>query len=325
MTTDGPDSPDFEHRPVMLDEITELFAVVPPGTVVDATLGGGGHSASLLRHHPQIDVLGIDQDAEALAAATETLAEFGPRVRTSHRRFDELAEALDDHGVDEISGALFDLGVSSPQLDHADRGFSYRNDGPLDMRMDTHQPWSAADVVNGYDERELAGIIRRYGDERFAARIARAIVAARPLQSTTELAEVVTAAIPAAARRTGGHPAKRTFQAIRIEVNGELEVLPSALDQAVEATRTGGRIAVLAYHSGEDRIVKERFANAAGACECPPDLPCVCGAIQTVRLVRGVPKRPSGAEREANRRAASARLRVVEKIDPIANADRKDR
>ena len=325
MSADEPDSTGFEHRPVMLDEITELFAMVPPGTVVDATLGGGGHSASLLRHHPQIDVLGIDQDAEALDAATEALSEFAPRVRTSHRRFDQLAEALDDHGVDEISGALFDLGVSSPQLDHADRGFSYRNEGPLDMRMDADQRWSAADVVNGYDERELADVIRRYGDERFARRIARAIVAARPLQSTTELAEVVTTAIPAAARRTGGHPAKRTFQAIRIEVNGELEVLPSALDQAVEATRTGGRIAVLAYHSGEDRIVKERFAVAAGACECPPDLPCVCGAVQTVRLVRGVPKRPSSAEREANRRAASARLRVVEKIDPIANADRKDR
>jgi 16S rRNA (cytosine1402-N4)-methyltransferase len=325
MTADGPDSSGFEHRPVMVDEITELFAVVPPGTVVDATLGGGGHSASLLRQHPQIDVLGIDQDAAALEAASATLSEFGPRVRTSHRRFDQLADALEDHGVDEISGALFDLGVSSPQLDHADRGFSYRNDGPLDMRMDADQPWSAADVVNGYDERELANIIRRYGDERFAGRIARAIVAARPLQSTTELAEVVTTAIPAAARRAGGHPAKRTFQAIRIEVNGELEVLPSALDQAVEATRTGGRIAVLAYHSGEDRIVKERFAVAAGACECPPDLPCVCGAVQTVRLVRGVPKRPSAAEREANRRAASARLRVVEKIDPIANSDRKDR
>ena len=325
MSADEPDSSGFEHRPVMLDEITELFAMVPPGTVVDATLGGGGHSASLLRHHPQIDVLGIDQDAEALDAASEALSEFAPRVRTSHRRFDQLAEALDDHGVDEISGALFDLGVSSPQLDHADRGFSYRNEGPLDMRMDADQRWSAADVVNGYDERELADVIRRYGDERFARRIARAIVAARPLQSTTELAEVVTTAIPAAARRTGGHPAKRTFQAIRIEVNGELEVLPSALDQAVEATRTGGRIAVLAYHSGEDRIVKERFAVAAGACECPPDLPCVCGAVQTVRLVRGVPKRPSIAEREANRRAASARLRVVEKIDPIANADRKDR
>ncbi len=318
-------SSSFEHDPVMVDEITALFAAVPSGTVVDATLGGGGHSASLLRSRDDIDILGIDQDDEALAAAEARLAEFAERVTTSRRRFDQFREALDDHGVDQISGALFDLGVSSPQLDHADRGFSYRHDGPLDMRMDGEQPWSAADVVNGYSEHELSRIIRRYGDERFASRIARAIVAARPLQSTTELAEVITTAIPAAARRTGGHPAKRTFQAIRIEVNGELEVLPEALDQAVEATRPGGRIAVLAYHSGEDRIVKERFAVAAGACECPPDLPCVCGAVQTVRIVRGVPKRPSATERDGNRRAASARLRVVEKIVPIANSDRTDR
>jgi 16S rRNA (cytosine1402-N4)-methyltransferase len=315
----------FVHDPVMVNEITALFANVPAGTVVDATLGGGGHSESLLRSRDDLDILGIDQDDRALTAAQVRLAEFDQRVRTSRRRFDHLRDALDDHGVERISGALFDLGVSSPQLDHADRGFSYRHEGPLDMRMDGDQPWSAADVVNGYTEHELSRIIRRYGDERFASRIARAIVAARPLQSTTELAEVITAAIPAAARRTGGHPAKRTFQAIRIEVNGELDVLPEALDQAVEATQPGGRIAVLAYHSGEDRIVKERFAVAAGACECPSDLPCVCGAVQTVRVVRGVPKRPSAAERDGNRRAASARLRVVEKIEPIANSDRTDR
>jgi 16S rRNA (cytosine1402-N4)-methyltransferase len=315
----------FVHDPVMVNEITALFANVPAGTVVDATLGGGGHSESLLRSRDDLDILGIDQDDRALTAAQLRLAEFDQRVRTSRRRFDHLRDALDDHGVERISGALFDLGVSSPQLDHADRGFSYRHEGPLDMRMDGDQPWSAADVVNGYTEHELSRIIRRYGDERFASRIARAIVAARPLQSTTELAEVITAAIPAAARRTGGHPAKRTFQAIRIEVNGELDVLPEALDQAVEATQPGGRIAVLAYHSGEDRIVKERFAVAAGACECPSDLPCVCGAVQTVRVVRGVPKRPSASERDGNRRAASARLRVVEKIEPIANSDRTDR
>jgi 16S rRNA (cytosine1402-N4)-methyltransferase len=191
--------------------------------------------------------------------------------------------------------------------------------------MDNDQAWSASDVVNGYSEHALAQLIRRYGDERFSSRIARAIVAARPVETTTELAEVITSASPAAARRTGGHPAKRTFQAIRIEVNRELDVLPSAIDQAVEATRAGGRIAVLAYHSGEDRIVKHRFALAAGACECPPDLPCVCGAVQTVRIVRGIAKRPSAMERDRNRRAASARLRVVEKIVPIANADRTDR
>ena len=226
-----------------------------------------------------------------------------------------------EHDIDAVSGALFDLGVSSPQLDRGDRGFSYRHEGPLDMRMDTDQTWSADDVVNGYAERDLARIIKRYGDERFADRIARAICAARPVQTTTELAAIVTTAIPAAARRTGGHPAKRTFQAIRIEVNDELGVLPHALDRAVEATRPGGRIAVLSYHSGEDRIVKERFANAAGACDCPDDLPCVCGAIQTVRIVRRVAKKASGHEREVNRRAASARLRVVERIVPTRKSD----
>ena len=311
----------FEHDPVMVDEITALFRDVPSGTIVDATLGGGGHSAAILASRPDLDVIGIDQDADAIAAAIERLAEFADRVRTSRRRFDQFDEALADHGVTEISGALFDLGVSSPQLDRSERGFSYRHDGPVDMRMDGDQPWSADDVVNGYDERELARIIKQHGDERFAKRIAAAIVAARPVQTTTELAEIVTSAIPAPARRTGGHPAKRTFQAIRIEVNDELGVLPSALDQAVDATVAGGRVAVLSYHSGEDRIVKERFAAAAGACDCPHDLPCVCGAIQTVRIVRRIAKRASATEQETNRRATSALLRVVEKITPIRKSD----
>ena len=312
---------DFTHAPVMVDEITAIFSTVPSGTVVDATLGGGGHTAALLDSRDDLDVLGIDQDADALDAATALLSSYGHRVRTSQRRFDEFDEALADHDVDQISGALFDLGVSSPQLDRGDRGFSYRHDGPLDMRMDADQSWSADDVVNGYSESDLARIIKRYGDERFASRIARAICAARPIQTTTELAAVVTTAIPAAARRTGGHPAKRTFQAIRIEVNDELGVLPDALDQAVQATRPGGRIAVLSYHSGEDRIVKDRFAVAAGACACPDDLPCVCGAIQTVRIVRGLPKRASDDERQRNRRAASARLRVVERIETTRKSD----
>ena len=305
----------------MADEITAVFASVPSGIVVDATLGGGGHTAALLESRDDLDVIGIDQDQDALEAAATRLAGVGDRLRTSRRRFDQLDEALAEHDVERISGALFDLGVSSPQLDRGDRGFSYRHEGPLDMRMDADQTWSADDVVNGYSERDLARIIKRYGDERFASRIARAICAARPIQTTTELAAVVTSAIPAAARRTGGHPAKRTFQAIRIEVNDELGVLPDALDQAVQATRPGGRIAVLSYHSGEDRIVKERFAVAAGACDCPDDLPCVCGAIQTVRIVRGVPKRASDAERQRNRRAASARLRVVERVEPVRKSD----
>ena len=320
-STDRAGTSDFEHAPVMVDEITAVFANVPSGTVVDATLGGGGHSAALLDSRDDLDVIGIDQDHDALQAATTRLAGYGDRLRTSQRRFDQLDEALAEHDVERISGALFDLGVSSPQLDRGDRGFSYRHEGPLDMRMDSDQTWSADDVVNGYSESDLARIIKRYGDERFASRIARAICAARPIQTTTELAAVVTLAIPAAARRTGGHPAKRTFQAIRIEVNDELGVLPDALDQAVRATRPGGRIAVLSYHSGEDRIVKDRFAVAAGACDCPDDLPCVCGAIQTVRIVRGVPKRASDAERQRNRRAASARLRVVERVEPIRKSD----
>jgi 16S rRNA (cytosine1402-N4)-methyltransferase len=316
-------SNDFEHRPVMLAEITQLFADVPAGTIVDATLGGGGHAQAILEAHPHLDVLGIDQDTDALAAAMVRLKDQRHRLRTSHRRFNEFREALADHGITQISGALFDLGVSSPQLDRGERGFSYRNEGPLDMRMNSDQQWSASDVVNGYDEYELARIIKKYGDEKFSKRIAASIVAARPVATTSALAEAVTNAIPAPARRSGGHPAKRTFQAIRIEVNGELDVLPDAIDQAVEATRPGGRIAVLAYHSGEDRIVKERFALAAGACDCPHDLPCVCGAIQTVRIVRGVPKKASDDERTSNRRAVSARLRVVERIEAVRKSDGK--
>jgi 16S rRNA (cytosine1402-N4)-methyltransferase len=317
----GTPAPEFEHAPVMVSEIVEIFATVPSGTFVDATLGGGGHSAAILDARDDLDLIGIDQDHDALEAATVRLSGYGDRVRTSQRRFDEFDAALADHDVEAISGALFDLGVSSPQLDRGDRGFSYRHEGPLDMRMDADQTWSADDVVNGYSEAQLAHIIKRFGDERFAGRIARAICAARPIQTTTELAAIVTTAIPAAARRTGGHPAKRTFQAIRIEVNDELGVLPAALDQAVQATAPGGRIAVLSYHSGEDRIVKHRFAAAAGACDCPQDLPCVCGAIQTVRIVRGVPKRAGATEREGNRRAASARLRVVERVVPTRKSD----
>lgn len=305
----------FAHDPVMRDEIVDTFAHVPPGYVLDATLGGGGHSEAILESRDDLRILGLDRDPAALEAASARLLRFGDRVRTHRCRFDELDDAMQAHDITELSGALFDLGVSSPQLDQAERGFSYRAEGPLDMRMDPDAPWSADDVVNGYAEHELARVIRQYGDERFATRIARAIVAARPIETTNRLAEVVTAAIPAAARRTGGHPAKRTFQAIRIEVNGELDAIPDAIDTAIDRLVPGGRIAVLAYHSGEDRIVKDRFRQAeTGGCECPSDLPCVCGAVRTVRLVRA-PKRPSAAEQAANRRASSARLRVAEKLD----------
>lgn len=310
-----PDDRGFHHDPVMVDEIVATFAAVPAGVVLDATLGGGGHSEAILASRDDVSVLGLDRDPDALAAASERLDRFGDRVMTFRCRFDELDAAMESHQVTELSGALFDLGVSSPQLDRADRGFSYRHDGPLDMRMDTDATWSADDVVNGYDEDRLTDVIRRFGDERFAARIATAIVAARPIETTTQLAAVVTSAIPAPARRTGGHPAKRTFQAIRIEVNGELDALPDALDKAIDALSPGGRLAVLSYHSGEDRIAKDRIRHAeTGGCECPPDLPCVCGAIKTVRVVRRVPKRPGETERAANRRAESARFRVAEKL-----------
>ena len=248
---------DFRHQPVMRDEIVAAFSTVPPGTVLDATLGAGGHSEALFESRDDLAVLGVDRDPDALAAATSRLARFGDRFRAVHRRFDDLGDVLPpaDDGEDGLSGALFDLGVSSPQLDRGERGFSYRQDGPLDMRMDRTEPWSASDVVNGYDVDQLASVIRRYGDERFAARIARAIVAARPIETTVELAAVVTAAIPAAARRTGGHPATRTFQAIRIEVNGELDALPDALDAAIGATpsRRPGRRAVVPLRRGPHR------------------------------------------------------------------------
>lgn len=317
--TDATDDPAFEHAPVMRDEIVGTFAAVPAGYVLDATLGGGGHSEAILESRDDLRILGLDRDPAALAAATARLLRFGDRVRTHRCRFDDLDEAMDAHDITELSGALFDLGVSSPQLDRAERGFSYRLDGPLDMRMDTDAAWSADDVVNGYAEHDLARVLRQHGDERFAKRIASAIVAARPIETTNQLAEVVTAAIPAAARRTGGHPAKRTFQAIRIEVNGELDAIPGAIDTAIDKLVPGGRIAVLAYHSGEDRIVKDRLRAAeTGGCECPPDLPCVCGAVQTVRLVRA-PKRPGATEQAENRRATSARFRVAEKLDVAAN------
>ena len=302
----------FQHRPVMGQEVVALFAAVPPGVVVDATVGGGGHAAALLAAHPHLRLIGIDRDAVALAAAAHTLARFGPRVvGLHHGRFDGLGEVVEA----PVSGVLFDLGVSSPQLDHAERGFSYREDGPLDMRMDRSRGRTAADVVNGEAESTLARLIADSGERRFAPRIARRIVEARPLATTGELAEVVRSAIPAAVRRSGGHPARRVFQAVRMAVNEELEVLGPALDAAIAGLAPGGRCAVLAYHSGEDRIVKERFlAAATGGCVCPPGLPCVCGAVPLVRLLNRGARKPSAAEVADNRRAESARLRACERL-----------
>jgi 16S rRNA (cytosine1402-N4)-methyltransferase len=305
----------FVHLPVMGEEIAKVFSTVPEGVALDATLGGGGHAELLLERYGHLRVLGLDRDEIALSAARQRLARFGDRLMVHHCRFDRLEDAMEAFSIDSLSGALFDLGVSSPQLDETARGFSYRQEADLDMRMDRSQSWTAADVVNGYPVEELTRVLQQYGDERFARRISNAIVASRPIETTTELAAIVVAAIPAAARRTGGHPAKRTFQAIRIEVNGELDALAPALDAAMRRTATGGRVAVLSYHSGEDRIVKQRMRLAVtGGCECPPELPCVCDAVQTVRIVRGIPRTPSAAEQAENRRASSARLRVVERI-----------
>lgn len=302
----------------MLGEITALFGPVPAGVLIDATLGGGGHARAILGAHPHLRVVGIDQDDVALAASASLGDEFPGRFTAVRSRFDRIAQIAVDavEGTDdEVTGVLFDLGVSSPQLDRADRGFSYRQDAPLDMRMDRSTGATAADVVNTYEERDLAGVLRQFGDERFAGRIARAIVAARPVTTTVELAEIVRNAIPAPARRTGGHPAKRTFQAIRIEVNRELDILPGTIDDAVDALRPGGRIAVLSYHSGEDRIVKDRLRQAeTGGCTCPPGLPCVCGAVPTVRLLKRGGWTPSAEEIGQNPRSESARLRAAERL-----------
>ena len=302
----------FSHEPVMVREITELFANVPDGVVLDATLGGAGHTTAILDAHPGLRVLGLDRDPAALEASRVRLAPYGDRAMMQHRRFDDLDAAMSEAGIDELSGALFDLGVSSHQFDSGERGFSYRHDAPLDMRMDTTESTTAADVVNQASEGEIAHLLREYSDEKFAGRIARAIVAARPIHTTAELADIVASAIPAPARRRGGHPAKRTFQALRISLNKELEILPNAIDSAVRRTRSGGRVAVLSYHSGEDRIIKARFKqHATGGCECPNNLPCGCGATSVVRLVR-VSSKPNAEEQLANPRSSSARLRVAE-------------
>lgn len=300
----------FVHQPVMVTEVVDVLGHTGPGVLIDATVGGGGHSAALVEANPALRVIGLDRDPAAVAAATGRL---GDRAVILHARFDRMAELVTDGPVVAI---LFDLGVSSPQLDRSERGFSYRHPGPLDMRMDPGQGLTAADVVNTYDERSLASLFRENGEGRFAGRIARAVVGARPVEDTETLAAVIKDAIPAPARRRGGHPATRVFQAIRIEVNGELSVLRPALEAAMELLAPGGRLAVLTYHSGEDRIVKDALRTATtGGCTCPPGLPCVCGAVASFRwAVRA--KTPGPNELTVNPRAQSARLRAVERISP---------
>jgi 16S rRNA (cytosine1402-N4)-methyltransferase len=305
----------FDHIPVLRDEVVSLFAPVPPGIVVDATLGGGGHAASLLAAYPEMRVLGLDRDPAALEAAAQRLSSFGDRVRLIRSPFSALASVMEQAGASPASGVLFDLGVSSPQLDRAGRGFSYRTDGPLDMRMDPESGVTAADLVNGLPEDALARLFRENGEGRLSGRIARAVVGARPLTSTGQLAEVVAAAVPQAARRKG-HPARRVFQALRIEVNDEQNELQTALPEALSRLAVGGVLAVISYHSGEDRLVKQTFANSAtGGCVCPPGLPCVCGAVPRHRLVFRGARKATASEVAANPRAEAARLRAIVRTD----------
>lgn len=308
----------------MLQRCVSLLAPaldVPRAVVVDATLGLGGHSEALLQRFERVRVVGIDRDAEALELAGARLAPYADRVELVHAVYDELPRILADLGLDRVQGVLFDLGVSSLQLDERERGFAYSRDAPLDMRMDVRQPLTAADVVNTYPEHELTRILRDYGEERFARRIASAIVRQRaqePFTGTARLAEVVRESIPAATRRTGGHPAKRAFQALRIEVNQELAALSNALPAAVAAVAVGGRIVVLSYHSLEDRVVK-RVLVAGASSTAPRDLPVVPPEHQPVlRLLTRGAERPDADETVANSRAASARLRAAERLREAA-------
>jgi 16S rRNA (cytosine1402-N4)-methyltransferase len=308
---------EFSHTPVMLTEILEVFAPVTDGIVVDATVGGGGHAGALLDAHQAIGLVGLDQDPAALEASARSLARHGDRVTLRRARFDSLAAELDALGITTIAGVLFDLGVSSHQLDEGERGFSFRSDGPLDMRMDPDSSPSAAELVDELDEGALARLLSDLGDERHARRIARAIIDSRPIETTARLAEIVATAMPAASRRSPGHPARRTFQALRIAVNSELDVLEPALSQAIARLGPGGRGAVLSYHSGEDRIVKRVLRSAAGLDRVVPrGLPePVDSEGPAIRLLHRGGRTPSEAEIEANPRAKAARLRSFERLD----------
>lgn len=311
----------FEHEPVLLAEVLEALAVRPDGRYVDCTVGGGGHSEAIARRlGPDGRLLALDRDPAALRAAGERLKPFADRVRLVRTRFSRLAGVVTEAGLDGVDGVLFDLGVSSPQVDDPGRGFSYRHDAPLDMRMDPDVPVTAADLVARLPEEELARILREYGEERFAARIARRIVAERerrPIRTTLQLAELVRETIPAPARREPQHPARRTFQALRIAVNDELGELESALEAAVRVLRPGGRLVAIAFHSLEDRIVKQFIARQSRGCECPPGTPvCLCGKKPVLRPVGRQPRLPGPEEIRRNPRARSARLRVAEKLGP---------
>ena len=309
---------DFKHVPVLYEECMENLRIIPDGIYADGTLGGGGHSMGIGRKlGPEGTLIGIDRDTDALEAAGKRLEPLECRKIFVHDNYSNIKEILEEHGIPGLNGALLDIGVSSFQLDNADRGFSYMHDAPLDMRMNRDDSFSAYDVVNGYDKRQLTEIIKNYGEERWASRISDFIIKKRetgPIETTGELVDVIKAAIPASARREGPHPAKRTFQAIRIEVNGELEQLSTAIDEFCDVLLPGGRLCIITVHSLEDRIVKETFNRRLNPCTCPKEFPvCVCGKVSDMKKVTGKPIVSGEAELESNPRARSAKLRVIEK------------
>lgn len=309
---------EFSHQPVLLQETIENLKIKPEGIYVDGTIGGAGHAVEVCKRLSGSGrLIGIDQDADAIEAARSRLIQYKERVTILRGNYCNLTEMLKQEGIQSVDGILLDLGVSSHQLDDAERGFTYREDVPLDMRMDRRQALSAREVVNDYDEKELYRIIRDYGEERYARNIARHICRARqeqPIATTGQLTEIIRASIPVKARAAGGHPAKRTFQAIRIEVNRELEVLQDSLEGMIDFLNDGGRICVITFHSLEDRIVKNIFRKAENPCTCPPDFPvCVCGKKPKGIIVTRRPVVPSEEEMKTNTRSKSSKLRVFER------------
>lgn len=313
---------EFKHRPVLLEETIESLKIRPDGIYVDGTLGGAGHASQVCKRlSGKGRFVGIDQDDCALQAAGERLKEFGKNVRIDcvKSNYCQMKSVLENLGIDKVDGILLDIGVSSYQLDNAERGFTYREDAPLDMRMDQSSSFSAKDVVNQYDEMQLYRVIRDYGEEKFAKNIAKHIVAARQekkIETTGELIEIIKASIPAKVRATGGHPAKRTFQAIRIEVNRELEVLQDSIDEMIDLLNDGGRLCIITFHSLEDRIVKNKFRENEDPCICPKNFPvCVCGRKSRGKVITRKPIVPSEQEVQENKRSKSSKLRVFEKSE----------
>ena len=309
---------EFHHISVLLNECIDNLNIRPDGIYVDGTMGGGGHSLEIAKRLTTGRLICIDQDPNAHEAAGKRLAEYKDRITFVRDNFGNIKSILDSWGIEKIDGMLLDIGVSSHQLDEAERGFSYQQDAPLDMRMNPDRPFSAYDVVNGYDEDELDRVIFTYGEERWARRIAQFIVKereAKPIETTGELVDIIKKAVPKGARKDGPHPAKRTFQAIRIEVNGELEVLQRAIDDVAARLAVGGRLCIITFHSLEDRIVKEAFRKQENPCICPPQFPvCVCGKKPLGRVITRKPILPSKEELEENPRSRSAKLRVLEGI-----------